>query len=110
MRTPPIRRELEERVAAKRHGRAAMVEPSMAERHAPPRMIVEHVTQAAVIEPPPPRVRPAYAYKAPPLDGVQRESGPPQEGRFSMTADRPKSQRERQAGTIEFSDEGIRQW
>lgn len=113
MRSPPIRRELEARVAAKRAGRVATVEPSMAEQQAPPKMIIEHVTVAPVIEPPPaprPRPRPAYAYKSPRIEGTHGESGPPSEGRFTMAADRPKSKNERRAGTVEIVDGGIKQW
>lgn len=111
IRTPPIRRELEERVAAKRAGRAPAVEPSMVEQHASPKMIIEHVTVAPVmLDPPPPKPRPSYAYRAPRIEGVHGEQGPPSEGRFSITADRPKSKAERRAGTTEFSDAGIKQW
>jgi hypothetical protein len=110
IRTPPIRRELEERVAAKRHGRAAMVEPSPTELHRPPRLIVEHVTSSPVsIDPPAPKARPSYAYRAPPLDTVNA-NGPPSEGRFLVASDRPKSKAERRAGTIELTDAGIKQW
>jgi hypothetical protein len=65
-----------------------------------------------VVEPPPPapRPRPSYAYKSPAIEGVHGENGPPLEGRFSMTADRPKSKAERRAGTIELTDAGIRKW
>jgi hypothetical protein len=112
IRVPPIRRDLEARLAAKRAGQVATVEPSMVEQHAPPKMIIEHVTVAPVVEPPPPapRPRPSYAYRPPAIEGVHDENGPPLEGRFSMTADRPKSKAERRAGTIEFSDAGIKQW
>jgi hypothetical protein len=119
IRRTPIRAELEQRLRTKRGEqpkppgylppRVMVGKPS--DEPPGPRMIVDHVTQAPVIlDPPPPRPRPSYAYRAPPLDGVQRESGPPQEGRFVMTADRPKSQRERQAGTVEITDQGIRRW
>jgi hypothetical protein len=111
IRTPPIRRDLEARLAAKRAGTVATVEPSPTELHRPPRLIVEHVTSAPVsIDPPAPKPRPSYAYKAPRIEGTHGEYGPPSEGRFSMTADRPKSKAERRAGTIEFSDAGIKQW
>ncbi len=94
----------------KRFGRAPAVEPSLTEQHAPPRLIVEHYTSAPVVEPPPPppRVRPSYAYRAPPLDDVHGEL--PSEGRFLVASDRPKSKAERRAGTIELTDDGIRQW
>jgi hypothetical protein len=114
MRAPtPIRADLEARLAAKRAGRVANVEPSMVEQQAPPRVIVEHVTSAPVVEPPP-RPRPSPAARdprqAPRIEGTHGEYGPPSEGRFSMTRDRIKSQRERLAGTIEFSDAGIKRW
>jgi len=112
IRRTPIRAELTARLKAKRVGQTATVEPSLTEQHAPPRMVIERVTAAPVIlDPPPPapRPRPCYAYRAPPLDTVNA-NGPPQEGRFSMTADRPRSKAERRAGTIELTDAGIKQW
>jgi len=109
MRSPAIRRELEERVEARRAGRAPAVEPSMAEQQAPPAMIIEHARRdAVVLDPKPPAPRPSYAYRAPPLDAVHGENGPPLEGRFSMVRDRPKSQRERQAGLPEITDLGVK--
>jgi len=112
IRRTPIRAELTARLKAKRAGQVATVEPSLTEQHAPPRMVIDHYVSAPVVEPPPPapRPRPSYAYRAPRIEGVHGENGPPQEGRFSMTADRPKSKAERRAGTIEFSDAGIKQW
>jgi hypothetical protein len=109
IRKPPIRRELEERLDAKRAGRVPMVEPSMAEQQAPPKMIIEHVTQAPVIlDPPPPKPRPSYA-RAPAIEGVHGENGPPLEGRFTMQTQRI-SKAARRAGTYELTEQGVKKW
>jgi hypothetical protein len=106
--SPPIRAELEERLAAKRAGRAAAVEPSMVEQQLPPRLIVEHVTAPAVLlDPPAPPPRPSYAYKPPPIDGTHPEQGPPQEGRFVVATHR-YSKAERQAGKPQVTERGLR--
>ncbi len=114
MHSPPIRLELEERVAARLEHRIPIVEPSPIEQHLSPEALIERVRARAVVEPPPPappRARPSYAIKrAPPLE-TTNANGPPEEGRFSMCSDRPKSKNERRAGTVEFvPGEGIKQW
>ena len=107
IRVTPMRADLEARLAAKRGERA----PATVALHVPPRLIVEHVTSAPVpVEPPPaPRPRPVKR-PAPSIEGHHDENGPPSEGRFSMCRDRIKSQNERRAGTIEITDQGIKQW
>ena len=108
-RSTPIRRELEERVAARRDGRVPMVEPSMVEQHATPKMIIEHVTQAPVmLDPPPPKPRPSAA-RAPSIEGVHSDTGPPLEGRFTMQT-QTISRATRRAGTVEITEGGIKQW
>ena len=113
IRRGPIRAELEQRLRAKR------IEPPKPPGYLPPRVQVfkpsdepanSFTPDLPAPPPPPPRPRPSYAYRAPPLDGVQREGGPPQEGRFRMSGDRPKSLQERRAGTIEITDTGVRRW
>ena len=107
-RSTPIRRELEERLAAKRAGRVPMVEPSMVEQQAPPKMIIEHVTQAPVmLDPPPPKRTPLRA--TPSIEGVHGENGPPLEGRFTMQT-QTISHATRRAGTISFNETGIKKW
>ena len=97
--------------------RAKRIEPPKQPGYVPPRVMVGKPSDEPAdpvtrdLPPPPPPARPSYAYKkAPALDGVQREGGPPQEGRFSMVADRPKSKAQRRAGTVELTDEGVKQW
>ena len=106
IRRTPIRADLEVKLRAKR------IEPPKQPGYVPPRVMVgkpsDEPADPVTRDLPPP---PSYAYKkAPALDGVQREGGPPQEGRFSMVADRPKSKAQRRAGTVELTDEGVKQW
>ena len=106
-RVTPMRADLEARLAAKRGERA----PAPVAQHVPPRMIVERVSSAPVMVESPPAPRPpTYVRSAPSIEGHHGENGPPSEGRFRISADRPKSYNERRAGTIEITDEGIRQW
>jgi len=111
-RVSPLRADLEARLAQKREKIAVHVAPTMVEQQAPPRVIVERATRAPVIPdppPPPPKPRPSYALRrAPPLDTQNREA--PSEGRFSMTHDRPKSEAQRKAGTVEFDGIGVKRW
>ncbi len=109
-RKNPLRADLEERLAAKRAQPSKFSSPSENAAPPPPRMVVDHVRQEPVITPPPaPPPRPAYAYRAPPIDGTQGLNGPPSEGRFTMATQR-YSKEERRAGTIELTDQGIKQW
>jgi hypothetical protein len=95
----PIRADLEERLAAKRASAAPSPPPN-------PNMV--RVSPQSHPTAPAPTV-PSYAFKrAPRLDGEDRPQGPPQTGRFLMTADRPKSLQERQAGLPEITEQGIR--
>lgn len=110
VRVPPIRAELQARLDARRAGRAANVAPSVAEQQAGPRLVIDHYTSAPVALNPPPPPKPRPSNVTPRIDGVHGDQGPPLEGRFSMSADRPKSKAERRAGTIEITDTGIRQW
>jgi hypothetical protein len=112
MRMPPIRRELEERWRAKCEGRPPLVEPSVIEQRLPPEMIIERtrIEPVALDPPAPPKPRPSYALRrAPPLD-TTNANGPPGEGRFLVAADRPKSHAQRRVGTVELTDEGVKQW
>jgi len=109
IRRTPIRADLEQRLRAKR------IEPPKPAGYTPPRVQVfkpsdEPVNPVTRDLPAPLPPRPAYAYKkAPALDGVQREGGPPQEGRFTMQTQRI-SEATRRAGTVEVTDQGIRRW
>jgi hypothetical protein len=111
VRLPPIRLEMEERIAAKRENRIAVVAPTMIEQRMPPESMIE-IARARFTppspSPAPPRERPSYAFRSKPLDAVDVE--PPSEGRFLMTADRPKTVAERRANTVEITDLGIRRW
>ena len=110
----PLRGDLEQRLFDREAARPA------APQQPPPRLIVEHFTSAPVIEPPdvpqsvearPPLVSQSverHARQSKPLDAANVE--PPSEGRFSMTADKPKSFAQRRAGTVELVDGGIKQW
>lgn len=91
----PLRAELEERLAAKRAGQVANVEPSITEQQLPPEKIIERFRVSAV--------------KARPLDTVNA-NGPPEAGRFLMVADKPKTKEQRRAGTVEITDFGVRRW
>jgi hypothetical protein len=110
IRRTPIRAELEAKLRAKR------MEPPKQPGYVPPRVQVfkpsdEPTNPVTRDLPAPPPPRPSYAYKkAPALDGVQRESGPPLDGRFSVVSDRPKSLQERRAGKVEITDLGVRRW
>jgi len=108
--TPPdpsaMRADLETRLAAKRAGQPPAVEPSMAEQQLPPRMIVDHVRQEPVsLDPPPPKVRPSYAYRSKPLDAANTE--PPAEGRFVMQTQH-YTKRQLQSGKPEITELGVK--
>jgi hypothetical protein len=107
IRRTPIRAELENRLRTKRG------EEPKPPGYSPPRVQVfkpsdEPANPVTRDLPAPPPPRPSYAYKSRPLDASNVE--PPQEGRFSVVADRPKTKGERRAGTVEITDLGIRRW
>ena len=61
-----------------------------------------------MVDKPRPPARPSYAFRrAPPLDVVNDQNGPPSEGRFTMATQRI-SKAERQAGLPSVTDEGIK--
>lgn len=131
-RPSPLRAELEQRLAAKRSEppRAPMLPPRVQvfrpddepgvvshERHLGPvsrtndspgqRLVIDHVTQAPIAPPTPaPKARPAYAYKAQPLDKSGYTEPPPSEGRFSVSRHVVRDA-ERRAGTVELTDSGV---
>jgi hypothetical protein len=108
IRRTPIRADLEAKLRAKRMG------PPKQPGYLPPRVQVFKPSDEPAnpvtrdLPAPPPRPRPSYAYKSRPLDASNTEL--PQEGRFLMTGDRPKTKGERRAGTVEITDLGIRRW
>jgi hypothetical protein len=109
LRVPPIRADLEEKLADLKTRRAAegkaintrtiMTPVMLPDPPAPP--------QSHPSAPPP---RPSYAFvRAPRLDGEDREQGPPQTGRFVM-ATKSYSLDERRGGKPEITETGIRYW
>ncbi len=112
IRRTPLRSDLQAKLHAKR------TEPPKSAGYLPPRVMVgkpsdepaNPVTRDLPAPPPPPRARPSYAYKSRPIDGIHGEQGPPLDGRFRMSGDRPKSLQERRAGTVEITDTGVRRW
>jgi hypothetical protein len=109
IRRTPVRADLEARLRAKK------LEQPKQPGYVPPRVMIgkpsdEPTDPVARDLPPPPKPRPSYALRAKPLDGAQRGEGPPQEGRFLMVADKPKSLQERRAGKPEITELGVRRW
>jgi hypothetical protein len=114
LRVPPIRADLEEKLADLKTRRAAEGKSiSRTSENRPARIPMVPVMlpdppapPASYPSAPPPR--PSYAFvRAPRLDGEDREFGPPPAGRFTM-ATKSYSQEERQAGLPEITETGIR--
>lgn len=112
---PPIRADLEARLRAKRSERPADARPTPTEQQLPARTIVELAIERTALAdvqppPPPPKTIPPYAYRSgKPLDTVNAD-GPPFDGRFTVAADRPKSQEQRRRVGVEITDLGVRRW
>jgi hypothetical protein len=98
-RKSPLRAELEQRLAAKRAAPPAKVS------HMPPTPTPRMVAPPSVYDAPAPPPRPAYAYRRP-LDAVNTNHGPPEEGRFTVATHR-YSLDERRGGKPEVTDAGI---
>jgi hypothetical protein len=112
LRTTPMRAELEQRLAAKRQAKISRTSeniPPAPPPHYTLPLVVDHAkVDPVMVEKPRPPTRPSYAFRrAPPLDVVNDQNGPPSEGRFTMATQRI-SKAERQAGLPSVTDEGIK--
>jgi len=111
VRRSPLRAKLETRLALKRAAPPPRPAAPVVSREPTPALPPDAYDQHGYVaegDRPAPRPRPSYAYRrAPPLDAVNNQNGPPTEGRFSVSR-HVVSRAERRAGKPEVTDQGIK--